>query len=407
MKLLLSIIILAAGFVEKTVATIRSDAVVLRGKSTKGVVSLRVLKAKSAKSNCPLPTSYDSPKRCSESCYSDIETVFKEINISIAKGTPFDGTICKGTYTLPYDTYVNGETEGSDVALRCCGSKNSCIVDGGGPNNAREKSVFLFESTVQQFILEGITFQNFQTLVIEAKKAAVVTIKHASFDSVVSTYGAFMFHIGSLVTIEGCIVTNCSAGNLGGALYAFSSKLLLNGNTFNGNSAQNWGGALFFHSSSGDVKCNRFELNNAQQNGGAIYVTSSKLNLSNNDFFGNNAHGDWGGAVLLDNSSGDVKSNLFQYNSAQNVGGGIYSFFSDVQLSDNQFQGNIAGSNGGAVFAAYNTMSSLSNTYTSNYAGFGGAIYANYAVFKSASDTFDLNSASVSQWKDLFPFFIV
>ena len=195
-------IILTTGLVATSVATCMSEAVLLKGQSVKGVARERILKGekksktktkKSAKISCPSVQAYVPPALCSDTCYSDVTTLFNDINNIIQKGTPFKGTMCQGTYNL-VDNYVKGEVAGAEVTLRCCGPTKSCIIDGGGLARTRETPVFLFVSTVKQFVLEGLTFQNFKTplgtkdipvemvnAVLRTQAASVVTIRHVVF----------------------------------------------------------------------------------------------------------------------------------------------------------------------------------------------------------------------------------
>ena len=173
-----------------------SNAVVLRGRAIKQVTAReRVLESEnvtkmSNKFSCPVVEDYVPPIGCSTTCYNNMTTMFGNINLNIKEGIPFDGTVCPGKYTLPFDLHLFGDNADADVTLRCCGSKNSCIMDGGSPDIVRRHTVFLFESTIKNFILEGITFQKFQDRrILETKAAAVsVSIKHVTIDSLTSDH---------------------------------------------------------------------------------------------------------------------------------------------------------------------------------------------------------------------------
>ena len=279
----------------------------------------------SAKSSCPSPTIYLPPDNCHSACYKDIGVMIDDINQSIAEGTPFIATICSGTHHYPTDKNVNGYTEVSEVIVRCCGLQNSCIIDGGGPDQ-RSTPLFYFVSTVRHLVVEGIKFQNIKCngddldwyrcsgSLIHTKGVAVASLRNLTVDSavtnrMVSFYvyfvlvkqlivnakyhlltmfylllktqgGAFYINEGD-ATIEGCTFTNNHAELTGGVNRADASMTLY-GNTFHGNSA-NSGGAMEAAKST-DVICNTFENNSAKVSGGAIYSELDKIRLSYNMF---------------------------------------------------------------------------------------------------------------------------
>lgn len=351
MKLFL-IIIVTTGFVATTAATHMSDAVVLRVQAIKGAVRERILKSEnvtkeSNQFNCPVVKDYVPPIGCSTTCYNNMTTMFGNINLNIEEGIPFDGTVCRGKYTLPFDLYLFGNNTDADVTLRCCGPKNSCIIDGGSPYIIRRHTVFLFESTVKKFILEGITFQKFQDRrILETKAAAVsVSIKHVTIDSLKSDhYGALSFYnAASVVTIEGCSFKNNISpvdyynGGQGGVIYAEDSNITLNGNTFNGNTAYNNGGAVYISGSSVVSTCNIFQGNKAYK-GGAVYVTSETVMSFANTYINNTATCA-GGAIFGERSAIQSASDIFKLNSegGSNDGCEYYDYYDGPDFGANVY----------------------------------------------------------------------
>jgi len=99
-----------------------------------------------------------------------------------------------------------------EVTLGCCGRKNSCIVDGGGPDQ-RIVPLFYFKGMVKNLVLEGIHFQNINCYVegeeqddcsggiLHVKGVAVITLRHFIVNFVATNQiVSFLRHVSSYLT---------------------------------------------------------------------------------------------------------------------------------------------------------------------------------------------------------------
>jgi hypothetical protein len=73
------------------------------------------------------------------------------------------------------------------LELSCCGSPNSCLIDGDGPAE-RNTPLFSFLKPVN-LILQGLSFVNLRSglvygVLITTNAASVVAIKHVAVESV-------------------------------------------------------------------------------------------------------------------------------------------------------------------------------------------------------------------------------
>jgi predicted outer membrane repeat protein len=299
--------------------------------------------------------------------------------------------------------------------------------------NISNPSLGLFVlSSVNQFVLQGCSFQDFSgTSLLLSFASKSILISDTSFLNITtplqglfrliavsnasmansafsSIYGSIVVEQGSLMNINNCsfsqffsspvfnllantalnaskILVNGSTGVRGGCVSAGTNvSLFLSNSIFENCIASRNGGAVFMSNAS-TLQCSRsnFSMNSALESGGAIFA-SQGCNVSIADcWFSSNTAGKDGGAIYAEWCTA-VTSTTFLDNFATK-GGGIFSN-QLVNLSFCLFEGNHA-ENGGGVYLHQLPNSSQNNTFKQNSAqswsdpmclefqGSGGAVF--------------------------------
>ncbi|MBE6497857.1 MAG: hypothetical protein E7Z81_06225 [Methanobrevibacter sp.] len=159
----------------------------------------------------------------------------------------------------------------------------------------------------------------------------------------------------SIININNCTFTGCTATYSGGAIYMNSGSLNVEDSIFSNNGAYDDGGAIWLDNANSTIRNSFFEYNGARDVGGAIYSLYSTVNVINSTF-----------------------SNNYKKNSLTKSGAAIYSQNSKLTVSDSCFENNTASSTGGAIDIEKGTAEITSSSFINNYAeASGGAINVN------------------------------
>ncbi len=148
----------------------------------------------------------------------------------------------------------------------------------------------------------------------------------ASFSSNVG--GGIAVRDGGQVTLTGCTIRACRAGNQGGAIHMNSSKskVTLKDTKICGCRANDDDGGAIYHDT-GSLYCENttFDSNSANDKGGAVHKnTKDQAWFLNCTFTGNMVEEDDGGAIYLDDNYLYLRGCTLTGNAAHDKGGAIY-----------------------------------------------------------------------------------
>ncbi len=194
----------------------------------------------------------------------------------------------------------------------------------------------------------------------------------------------------SPITVQRCLIADCSSQGDGGGICLLQSNAEIRGNTFIGNRASNSGngGALYVGGSAAIVADNLFQENSVEwMYGGAVCLSSALLStVTGNTFIGNSAvslggGGSGGGLGVL--SPALISDNVFIGNEAYWMGGGVFIHASEgVVIEGNTISGGSAGVGGGIALDESTNLTVRRNIIYGNTAfadswvsGSGGGIY--------------------------------
>jgi len=155
--------------------------------------------AKKGKSlTCPPVSAYVPPANCAAPvCYADMDKLINDINTNLnTEGSTFTATLCPGTHNWPGDKAVQVSVKAT-LELFCCGSAQTCIIDGGAPV-VRTSRLFALKGHINLNI-QGITFRNIACpsdgtntncdgALLRINGPGTITIKHNSFSQVEGGY---------------------------------------------------------------------------------------------------------------------------------------------------------------------------------------------------------------------------
>ena len=151
-------------------------------------------------------------------------------------------------------------------------------------------------------------------------------------------------------------ITNCIAGNNGGAGYVYGNNGIVQNLTM---------------------------INNTAYDGGAGYIVGNNGQLFDSTFINNTAYHD-GGAMLWEGVNGTIKNITVVNNKATNRGGGMSldaaSSQGTIAINSSSFAYNEA-TYGGAVYCAGLYTGILNCNFTFDSAVDGGGIYLDYGAY--------------------------
>lgn len=210
--------------------------------------------------------------------------------------------------------------------------------------------------------------------------------------------GAIYMTAGQFVLSDTGQIKNCSALNLGGAIFlgqtgANKGTFTMNGGSISNNKAPNGdGGALYLDDGNATVTGGTIELNEAQ-NGGGAYLAGGTLVISNGLFKENKATSNGGGAFYLNGGNAIVTGGSIELNEAQN-GGGAYIAGGELDISNGLFSNNKAAVNGGGAFVEGGNITMSGGSFDFNRANDnGGGIYLTGGSLTMNGGSFKNNSA--------------
>ena len=225
----------------------------------------------------------------------------------------------------------------------------------------------------------------------------------ASDDSTASSYGGSFYNDGVL-TVNNSIVTNSSAEDEGGVVYAdssatatrFTSTTISGGTT--GDSIDSAGGVVYAESGSVSFTNDTITSNSSDGDGGVFYDdgSSGPVAVSGTTISNNVADGS-AGALYVDNAGSltVTNSSIDSSISDEDEGGAIYDYNSGTAtFTGSTLSNNSSGdADGGALYAEDTSISVSGSTFAYNSAGTddGGAIYTDCADVAISGSTFTGN----------------
>jgi hypothetical protein len=185
---------------------IKTDPFKTKGAKIEKAKKSKALKNKGAKKpakkgkslTCPPVSAYVPPANCAAPvCYADMDKLINDINTKLTtEGSTFTATLCPGTHNWPGDKAVQVSVKAT-LELFCCGSAQTCIIDGGAPV-VRTSRLFDLKGHINLNI-QGITFRNIACpsdgtntncdgALLRINGPGTITIKHNSFSQVEGGY---------------------------------------------------------------------------------------------------------------------------------------------------------------------------------------------------------------------------
>ena len=310
--------------------------------------------------------------------------------------------VADGTYTGAGNRDI--DFKGLAITVRSENGPENCIIDCEASSSNMHRGFDFQSGEGQASILDGFTIINGYALNDE---------------------GGGISCIGASPTINNCIISGCTAGNIGTGLYNYgggmsnkdSSSPALNNCTFSGNSAQ-YGGGLHNRDSSPTLINCTFSSNSARY-AGAMYNYDSSTTMTNCTFTENSAY--YAGGIYIRAGSNVTLTNCtFTDNFGESKGGGLYNkgvatltycTFTDntgryrgggvnnegtSTLTNCTFSGNSASKsngNGGGISTIGGSSILKTCTFNGNSATFyGGGVYCKSANHTMINCTFTKNS---------------
>jgi len=307
-----------------------------------------------------------------------------------AWSAPDDGTlyVCADTW------YVNIEIDGYDVDIEGVDGSASCILDGAGTD-----SVLSITSATSS--VSGLTLQGGSA--VDGGGLSVDTVTLTGNDLIItdnsaSNYGGGIYALSSALDLASLTIHDNTASYGGGMMVDEGSTTTVDSATITQNVASNYGGGAMFYETTGAQAITNSDIssNLASYYGGAIecLTASATLTIQDSTLDSNTASYYYGGALDLDQCEVALNTVTMDGNSASR-GGGIYTD-SDIDLEDVELTNGTASYMGGGIFLALSsgescTMSggSIEDNTASSYAG---GVYASL----SGTATYDVSSTDFS-----------
>jgi hypothetical protein len=149
----------------------------------------------------------------------------------------------------------------------------------------------------------------------------IITKNHAIMDS-----GGVGLLDNTTFTMNGGTISENTASDAAGGVYAYSGRFTMNGGTISGNKAKNGGGVFVFARGTFTMTLGTIEKNTATNNGGGVGVHEGSFTMTGGTISGNTAS-EYGGGV-----------NIAVGNSFTKTGGTITGS-NDIQAPNLAFQG--------------------------------------------------------------------
>jgi PKD repeat protein len=180
------------------------------------------------------------------------------------------------------------------------------------------------------------------------------------------------------------VFSNCSAGEVGGAIYIMWRQVTINASTFSNCSAQSGGAVGSYHAGDGViVTSSTFDNCSATISGGAIDAGISNVSSS---VFRNCSAGYDGGMINMEN--GTVTTSVISGCSAGQNGGALFMDTGAVTVDSSSFDNCSAVLNGGAIYSMDGTTSITSSSFSDCSANAGGAYFSLRSTASVASSEF-------------------
>lgn len=222
---------------------------------------------------------------------------------------------------------------------------------------------------------------------IVVSSAQLVQIVDLTILNAKGTNGSAIKTVDSSVTISGATITNSSASQYGGGIYALRSNITLTNSTITNCKASKAGG--IFADTSAIILKGSYVSNCLASDGAGMYICgiSSVFAIRNSSIEQNVASGR-GGGIFASGSVG-FNSLVIQTNRAM-IGGGLAIEFGVVTSTNVQFTSNKAWIDGGGVAVlSQATLTAITSTISSNQAlRNGGGLYI------TSNETITFDSAS-------------
>ncbi len=235
---------------------------------------------------------------------------------------------------------------GKAITLRSSDGSNVSTIDGTALNNSVVKCV---NSEGSDTVLQGFTITGGTGSPHPGQPNLLV--------------GGGMHNNGSSPTVNNCAFNGNTPGSVGGGMFNINnSNPTVTNCTFTGNLASN-GGAMFTDSGSPHVEGCVFSQNTVGNDGGAVVnTTNSSATFTNCIFRSNHAGADGGAMRNVSNSNTTTINCLFVGNTAARHGGAIVNEGSDPIVVSSTFYRNTAANSGGGIIVGFQCCSTTTIT---------------------------------------------
>ncbi len=319
---------------------------------------------------------------------------------------------------------VTANTGGGGLYLSAAGASRLTISDSIFANNRAQRAggaLFYYGATTSVFSVTDSRFTGNQAVTnngggLYVRQAAATLTRVTVSGNTANGAGAdggglYLEGSGAASTFDPIEVTNNTANDLGGGIYAGSTLTLRNA-TVRGNTTNNRGGGIYaaggtltindsilaqnvtYVAADGDggaiytavnltLNNTRVISNTANDDGGGIYGSAGTVTLNDSTLNGNatGSGADADGGALYVNGNTTLTRVTVRGNTANRYGGGIYRNGGNVTLDRSTLAENTSGSSGGALYMAGGTLTTANSTFsgnrTLNGGGDGGALWVN------------------------------
>ena len=208
----------------------------------------------------------------------------------------------------------------------------------------------------------------------------------------------------STITIDTCLIYNCSAQD-GGGIYASSSFITITDTTISSNKATRCGAGLAVFGTAGSTTASMLTMDNssvmnndstAYGYGGGVWVTCATATIDQCAISYNWAKD--GGGLYWVKSTGALRRSTIDHNYISRVGSGMFIDTSDPKLTRNNFNSNESLGMAGGVYFWQSSNAAMYNCLIDHNAahGIGGAVVIDTCTPKIINDTIVSNTGQNS-----------
>ncbi len=308
--------------------------------------------------------------------------------------------------------YVNnGNVTFSSTTATATISGNSAGGDGGGffvmkgninlqkvdiKNNASDQYGGGFgisgDGTLGKVVINGVATIDNNKATISGQSGGGIYITQGTLDfknsatitnNTAANNGGGIYALNSNVTFSGettTMTSNAATSGSGGGVYATGGDVKISSKaTLTTNTAGTAGGGIYAANGNVTITDATFTENTAK-NGGGIYTlgdgTNGDVIITNASFDTNKATSGSGGGAFVNTGDFEILTEAtFTGNTATANGGGLYVTAGSVTIADAELTGNSATTSGGGAYAIGGNVSIANATITNNESKCGGGLY--------------------------------